>query len=94
MPGIAEVTVSDGSVSVEPTTVLLLDRHLSIPGVETNRLISRYTKAIDNHPTTWKLGVLVGAETDYRSGKFEGSDMKDIVAAGISALLSLKRLRD
>ena len=53
IPGIVEVTTDDGTVSIQPTTVFLLDRHLQIPGVETNRLLTRYTKSIDNCPVGW-----------------------------------------
>jgi hypothetical protein len=93
LPGIAEVTIAGGKVSVQPTTVLLLDRHLQVPGVETNRLLTRFTKTIENYPTTWKLNVQIEGEAKTRSGKIKGGDMKNIVAAGIAVLLSLKALR-
>ena len=93
MPGISEVTIAEGKVSVQPTTVLLLDRHLQVPSVETNRLLTRFTKTIENYPTTWKLDVKVEGESKIRSGKIKGGDMKNIVAAGIAVLLSLKALR-
>ena len=93
MPGISEVTIAEGKVSVQPTTVLLLDRHLQVPSVETNRLLTRFTKTIENYPTTWKLDVKVEGESKVRSGKIKGGDMKNIVAAGIAVLLSLKALR-
>jgi hypothetical protein len=93
LPGIAEVTVAEGKVSVLPTTVLLLDRHLQVPGVETNRLLTRFTKTIENYPTTWRLDVRVEGEAKVRSGKIKGGDMKNIVAAGVAVLMSLKALR-
>ena len=93
LPGISEVTIAEGSVSVQPTTVLLLDRHLQVPSVETNRLLTRFTKTIDNHPTTWKLDVKIEGESKVRSGKIKGGDMKNIVAAGMAVLLALKALR-
>jgi len=93
LPGISEVTIAEGKVSVLPTTVLLLDRHLQVPGVETNRLLTRFTKTIENYPTTWKLDVQVEGEAKVRSGKIKGGDMKNIVAAGVAVLMSLKALR-
>jgi hypothetical protein len=93
LPGIAEVTMAEGKVSVLPTTVLLLDRHLQVPGVETNRLLARFTKTIENYPTTWRLDVQVEGESKRRSGKIKGGDMKNIVAAGVAVLMSLKALR-
>ena len=93
MPGIAEVTVAEGKISVQPTTAFLLDRHLQIPGVEANRLITRFTKTIENYPTSWMLNVPVEGETRKRSGKIRGGDMKNAVAAGIAVLMSLKALR-
>lgn len=93
MPGIAEVTVAEGSVAIQPTTVFLLDRHLQIPGVETNRLLTRYTKSLENYPVAWQLAVLVQGEKSERTGKIAGGDMKDLVAIGMQALLALKSLR-
>ena len=93
MPGIAEVTVVDSAVSVHATTLFLLDRHLQIPGVETNRLITRYTKSIENCPVAWRLLVPVQGEADERRGDIAGGDMKDLVAFGEQALLALKELR-
>lgn len=93
MPGFAEVTVADDRVAVQPTTVFLLDRHLRVPGVETNRLLSRYTKSPGNHPAHWTLNVCVDGEATPRAGTIQGGDMKDIVAAGMAVLESLKSLR-
>ncbi len=93
LPGIAEATVSGSVVSVQATTLFLLDRHLQIPGVETNRLISRYTKSIENHPVAWRLLVPVQGEAEPRKGNIAGGDMKDLVAIGEQVLLGLKALR-
>lgn len=94
MLGIAEVTVAGRVVSVQPTTLFLLDRHLQIPGVETNRLITRYTESLENYPVAWRLLVSVHRESCERSGEIKGGDMKDIVAYGVLALLTLKALRE
>jgi hypothetical protein len=93
MPGIAEVTTAEGAISIQPTTVFLLDRHLQIPGVETNRLLTRYTKSIDNCPVGWRLAILIEGESELRSGEIKHGDMKDILEMGIQALLALKGLR-
>lgn len=93
MPGIAEVTVDGKRVAVQPTTLFLLDRQLRVPGVETNRLLSRYTKSAGNHPIDWVLNVRIDGEAKPRSGKIKGGDMKDMVAAGLAVLESLKALR-
>jgi hypothetical protein len=93
LPGIAEVTVADGKVSVQPTTVLLLDRHLQIPGVETNRLLTRFTKTVENYPISWKLNVPIEGEVKVRTGRIKGGNMKSVVAAGMAVLMSLKALR-
>ena len=93
MPGIAEVTVANGDISVHPSVVFLLDRHLQIPGVETNRLLARFTKTAENYPVAWRLCVNNHGESSPRSGSIQGGDMKDLVAAGLEALLALKALR-
>ena len=93
MPGIAEVTMANGAVAIQPAVVLFLDKHLQIPAVETNRMLSRYTQTLENHPVSWALDVLVDGETERRSGRIAGADMKDIVAAGMAILESLKSLR-
>ena len=87
------MTTDHGAISIEPTTVFLLDRHLQIPGVETNRLLTRYTKSIDNCPVGWKLAVPIQGEPEVRTGKIKHGDMKEIMAIGIQALLALKGLR-
>lgn len=93
MPGIAEVTVAEGGLAIQPTIVFLLDRHLLIPGIETNRLLTRYTKSLENFPIAWKLAVMIEGENSERTGKIVGGDMKDLVAIGMQALLALKALR-
>ena len=93
MPGIAEVTTADGEVSIQPTTVFLLDRHLQIPGIETNRLLTRYTKSIDSCPVGWKLAIRVQGESEVRCGEIKHGDMKEVMAMGVQALLALKGLR-
>ena len=93
MPGIAEVTTAEGAISIQPTTVFLLDRHLQIPGVETNRLLTRYTKSIDNCPVGWRLAILIEGESELRSGEIKHGDMKDILEMGLQAMLALKGLR-
>ena len=93
MPGIVEVTTDDGTVSIQPTTVFLLDRHLQIPGVETNRLLTRYTKSIDNCPVGWRLSTLIEGESEIRSGEIKHGDMKELLEMGIRALAALKGLR-
>lgn len=94
LPGIAEVTTDHGPISIEPTTVFLLDRHLRIPGVETNRLLTRYTKSIDNCPISWSLVVPIHGENAVRTGAIKHGDMKDMVEMGIRALLDLKKLKN
>jgi hypothetical protein len=93
MPGIAEVTTAEGAISIQPTTVFLLDRHLQIPGVETNRLLTRYTKSIDNCPVGWRLAILIEGESELRSGEIKHGDMKEILEMGLQAMLALKGLR-
>ena len=93
MPGIAEVTTADGTISIQPTTVFLLDRHLQIPGVETNRLLTRYTKSIDNCPVGWRLSIPIEGESELRSGEIKHGDMKEILETGLQAMLALKGLR-
>ena len=92
-PGIAEVTTDHGAFSIRPVTVFLLDRHLQIPGVETNRLLTRYTKSIDNCPIGWRLAVPIQGESQLRTGEIKHGDMKEIMEMGIGALLALKGLR-
>jgi hypothetical protein len=93
MPGFAEVTVANGDVVVQPDVVFLLDRQLRIPGVETNRLLSRFTKTAENYPVAWRLGVSIQGEGIPRAGQIKSGDMTEMVRAGINALLALKALR-
>lgn len=93
MPGIAEVTVAGGEVAVLLHSVFLLDRQLHVPGVETNRLLARYTRKIENFPVGWRLSVCVGNESQVRTGQIKGGDMADVVQAGLDILLALKALR-
>jgi hypothetical protein len=92
-PGIAEVTVSESRFAVRPDFVFLLDRHLRIPAVETNRLLARYTRQLQNHPVAWTLGVVLEGENGPRSGTIRGGDMREMVAVGLDILMSLKALR-
>ncbi len=92
-PGILEVTVADGEVSVTPLAVFLLDRKLRIPAIETNRLLARYTKTAENHPVRWKARVRIGGEDAEREGTIAGGDMKDLLAVGRDMLEALKALR-
>lgn len=93
MPGIAEVTVANGDVVVQPIVVFLLDRQLQIPGVETNRLLARFTKTAENYPVAWRLCVNIQGEQNPRAGQIKSGDMKEIVRAGFEVLLALKALR-
>ncbi len=93
MPGLCEVTVANGKVTVNPVLVFMLDRQLSIPAVETNRLLSRYTHTLENFPTGWALKMLVEGESKLRYGNIKGGDMNDLVAIGLEVLASLKSLR-
>lgn len=93
LPGICEVSVAAGKIAVLPTVVFMLDRQLTIPAVETNRLLSRYTKTLENYPVGWALKVLVEGESEPRSGHIKGGDMKDLVAVGMDILVALKSLR-
>ncbi|WP_150048574.1 hypothetical protein [Methylomonas rhizoryzae] len=93
MPGICEVSVAAGELAVVPEVVFMLDRQLTIPAVETNRLLSRYTKTLENYPTGFVLKVLVEGERELRSGSITAGDMKDLVAVGMDMLNALKSLR-
>jgi hypothetical protein len=92
-PGILEVTVADGEVSVAPLAVFLLDRRLRVPAVETNRLLARYTKTTENHPVRWKARVRIAGEDAEREGTIAGGDMKDLLAVGLDMVQVLKALR-
>jgi hypothetical protein len=93
LPGICEVTVAAGELAVIPTIVFMLDRQLQIPGVETNRLLSRYTQSVENYPIGWVLKVLVDGESVLRYGCIKGGDMKDSLAIGLDILAAFKLLR-
>ena len=93
LPGIAEATTEHGAISIQPTTVFLLDRHLQIPGVETNRLLTCSTKSMDNCPVGGKLAVPIQGESEVRSGEVKHDDMKEIIEMGIQAFFALKGLR-
>ena len=93
LPGIVEVTTANDSISIQATTVFLLDRQLQIPGMETNRLLTRYTKILENYPVGWELNVRIGEESESRTGAIKHGDLKEIVAMGVEALMTLKGLR-
>jgi len=93
LPGIVEVTVADGGVSVTPLAVFLLDRKLRIPAVETNRLLARYTKTTENYPVRWSARACIVGESAERDGNIAGGDMKDLLAVGLDMLQALKALR-
>lgn len=93
LPGIAEVTIADDKTVVRPAVVFLLDRQLQIPGVETNRLLARFTKTAQNFPVGWQLNTRVQGESHVRSGQIKGGDMEDAVRTGLEALLALKSLQ-
>lgn len=69
LPAVVEVTVNGKTKSFEPLSVLLLDRHLDFVGVETTRLLSRYTKVVDNYPVRWELRVSIHGEKNLCSAK-------------------------
>jgi len=73
MPACVEVTIKGKTKSFEPLSVLLLDRHLDFAGMETTRLLSRYTKEIDNYPAAWKLKVPFEGEKKLRSASVRRS---------------------
>jgi hypothetical protein len=73
LPAAIEVTVNGKAKSFEPMSVLLLDRHLEFVGMETTRLLSRYTKVVDNYPVRWQLRVPVKGEAKLRNAKVRRS---------------------
>ncbi len=93
MPGIAEVTVADGQAAVQLNCVFLLDRQLQVPGVETNRLLARFTRTLENFPTAWTLDARIQGEDRPRTAQIKGGDMTEMVRVGLEALLALKNLR-
>lgn len=93
MPGIVEVTVHEGAIACEATTVFLLERKLTFPARETNRLLARYTKSPQAHPVAWRLSVPLEGEEAPRQGTLEGTDLKDLTQVAMDVLLALKQLR-
>ncbi len=91
-PGIAEVTVADSNAAIQPTVVFMLDRKLQIPGLETNRLLTRYTQSLDNYPVGWKLNVLIEGEQERRSGEIKGGDLGRHIEEAMQQLLDLNKL--
>jgi hypothetical protein len=73
LPAVVEVTLNEMARSFEPLSVLLLDRHLDFVSVETTRLLSRYTKVVDNYPVRWQLRVPVSGEEKLRRAKVRRS---------------------
>ncbi|POZ50934.1 hypothetical protein [Methylovulum psychrotolerans] len=94
-PGVAEVTVAGDEVNVQPVNVFMLDRLLTIPGMDTNRLLTRYTQTVENYPIAWTLNVLIEKENAKRSASILDADMKDMQAVMemMNALLLLKKGR-
>jgi hypothetical protein len=73
LPACVEVTVRGNMRSFDPSSVFLLDRHLDFTGMETTRLLSRYTKEVNNYPTHWTLNVPFDGETKLSHGKVHRS---------------------
>lgn len=69
MAGCVEVTVQGRRVHCVPTVVFMLDRHLDFVGLETTRLLSRYTKTSNNFPVKWELSVPLAGQKKARAGR-------------------------
>ncbi len=69
MPACAEVTVKGETITVNPMSVFLYDRHLDILATETTRALSYLTQEADNYPATWELNVPIDGEARSRQGK-------------------------
>lgn len=90
VPACVEVTVCKNSVEFEPLFVFLLDRHLDFIGMETTRLLSRYTKYPDNRPVQWELRVYLEGEHKFRKRKVTISSAVARAMAFVSRLASRK----
>lgn len=80
MPALVEVTVNGKQRSCEPLAVFLLDRHLDFVGVESTRLLSRFTQTVNNHPVRWQLAVAISDEKKLRGAKVRRSAAYRLVA--------------
>jgi hypothetical protein len=68
-PACVELTWHGRQLSCVPLWVFLLGRQLDFVGVDTDRLLSRYTRYPANRPKAWRLATLVEGERKVRSGK-------------------------
>lgn len=80
MPACVEVMVARGRTSFRPAFVFMLDRQLEFAGHETTRLLSRYTKQVNNHPHKWELNVLFDGERSVRKGRARSRSFAIVLA--------------
>jgi hypothetical protein len=78
IPACVEVTVKGKRWHFAPTVLFLLERHVDFVGVESTRMLSRYTKTLDNYPTKWELGVPLEGETKLTIGHVRHGILKQI----------------
>jgi len=69
MPACVEVSIQGSRMRFAPQFIFLFDRQLEWISDETDRLLSRYTKHLDNRPVKWRLAAPIEGETTLRKGK-------------------------
>lgn len=67
LPGAVQIDVLGPKVVLDPAFVFLLDRQLSPISMDTDRLLSRYTKFPGNTPRRWTLQLTLPGESRPRS---------------------------
>ncbi|NHZ99264.1 hypothetical protein [Massilia sp. CCM 8734] len=69
IPACVEVIINGPRKSFHPAFVYLIDRQLPFASHATDKLLSRYTKAANNHPRKWVLDVVIEGERRQRTGR-------------------------
>ena len=92
LPGAVAVDVLGDKVLTTPMFVFLLDRQLDLVSMETDRLLSRYTKSPGNRVVRWTLDVVVEGERRPRTGRISRSIVFQLASLAIR-LVQLRQMR-
>ena len=69
LPGAVQIDAFGGKVVLNPAFVYLLDRQLPPISMDTDRLLSRYSKFPGNTPKRWTLQLTLPGESRPRSAR-------------------------
>lgn len=73
LPGAVQLTRLGGRIEIVPAFVFMLDRQLEPISMETERLLSRFTKTPGVRVTRWRLEIVLPGESRMRAGSIRRS---------------------